>query len=458
MERGEDTLRAFLFGTGAHARAAMAFADAATPNLTATLPEGFRAGTIRGAAGFFRTGQDEGGRWWLIDAEGRPFFCRAVHGVRAAAAEEIAARQIGGTGTSAPDEPAVERLRRWGFNAAGVGSDGAAREAGVAWIGNVDFCRTGGVIQAPGVRLPDVFDLDWPRLAVLRAFDACAPWLLNRELIGWVADDLPGWGQANPRWPGLLQVCLSLEPNFAAYHAAWEFVLALHGGRIEALARAWGAAVVNKEVVRAWTKAEHGLATRGYLRDEARWAREFARRYFAGTAAAIREADPNHLVLGCRGGTALGESVRAECVYPAVDVALLDWTELPASGAGPVRQAQGGSFGGAQGGPVLAGDVCWADVAFREAPVPQRGGRKLTTVERMLRRGRAALERVARHPAVTGFVWRQWLDEPGEQPPFARGLVHQNGAEAREHTELLTTFNARVESLRRAPARELVSP
>ncbi len=422
----------------------MAFADAATPNFTATLPAGFRAGTIRGVAGFFRAGQDAAGRWWLIDAEGRPFFCRAVHGVRAASAEEIAARRIFGTGTSAHDEPAVGRLRRLGFNAAGVGSDGAAREAGVAWIGNVDFCRTGVVIQAPGVRLPDVFDLDWPRLAVLRAFDACAPWLSNRELLGWVADDLPGWGQANPRWPGLLQVCLSLEPSFAAYHAAWEFVLALHGGRIEALARAWGAAVANKEVVRGWTKAEHGLATRGYLRDEARWAREFARRYFVGTAAAIREADPNHLVLGCRGGGALGESVRAECVYPAVDVALLDWSELP--------------VGGAVTGPVLAGDVCWADAGFREVPATRRGGRKLTTVEWMLRRGRAALERVARHPAVTGFVWRQWLDEPGEQPPFARGLVHLNGAEAREHTELLTAFNARVESLRRAPARESVSP
>jgi hypothetical protein len=71
----------------------------------------------------------------------------------------------------------------------------------------------------------------------------------------------------------------------------------------------------------------------------------------------------------------------------------------------------------------------------------------------MLRQGRAALERMARHPAVVGYVWRQWLDEPGEQPPFARGLVHVNGTEAREHTELLSAFNARAESLRRAPVR-----
>ena len=79
-------------------------------------------------------------------------------------------------------------------------------------------------------------------------------------------------------------------------------------------------------------------------------------------------------------------------------------------------------------------------------------------MEWMLRRGRAALERMARHPVVVGYVWRQWLDEPGEQPPFARGLVHVNGTEAREHTELLTAFNARAETLRRAPARKTISP
>ncbi len=439
----------------------MALPDAAIPNHAAALPEGFRAGTMRGCAGFFRAGQDAAGRWWLLDADGRPFFCRAVHGVRAASAGAIAARRAIGTGTSLPEETAGERLRRLGFNAAGVGGDGVTRESGLPWMGLVDFCRAGLVIQAPGVRLPDVFDPDWPRLAALRAYDACAPWLLNRGLIGWVTDDGPGWGQAKAGRPGLLQVCLSLEPNFAAYHAAWEFVLALHGRRIEALARAWGAAVTNKEVVRGWTRVEQGLTTRGYLRDEARWTREFARRYFTDTAAAIRDADPNHLVLGCRSGGPEGEQVRAECVYPAVDVALLDWSELPAhstgSGlagggpaSGPVRQAQDG--------PVLAGDVCWADAGFREAAAPQRGGRKLTTLEVMLRRGRAALERTARHPAVAGYVWRQWLDDPGEQPPFARGLVHTNGAEAREHTELLATFNARVETLRRAPIREKISP
>ena len=62
-----------------------------------------------------------------------------------------------------------------------------------------------------------------------------------------------------------------------------------------------------------------------------------------------------------------------------------------------------------------------------------------------------ALAHVARHPAAVGYAWGQWLDGPGEQPPLARGLLHVNGAEAREHTELLTLCNRRPADLRRNP-------
>ena len=68
---------------------------------------------------------------------------------------------------------------------------------------------------------------------------------------------MPGAGQGGG--PSLLQLCLSLEPNFAAYHAAWEFALALHGGKLAALARAWGAPLANKEVVRELTRTEQGF-------------------------------------------------------------------------------------------------------------------------------------------------------------------------------------------------------
>jgi hypothetical protein len=309
--------------------------------------------------------------------------------------------------------------------------------AGVPFLSVVDFCRDGPVLSAPGLRLPDVFDAAWPKLAKGRAQKVCRPLAGNPVLIGWVSDDNLAWAQDSEAGrPLLLQLCLSLEPGCAAYHAAWEFVLAPHGGRMEVLAKHWEMQLRNREVVRDMTRRELGISTRGYLRDHARWTREFARRYFAVTSTSIRSADGNHLLLGCRFGRMEGPEVMAKCTYPAVDIAMPDWRELP-------------SFGELQ--PILAAEVCWNGETFLEAPLAGRG-RRLTSVERMLRRARAGLQRLARHPAAVGYAWAQWQDDPGEQPPFARGLVHTNGAEAREHTELLTAFNSRIIDFRRNPA------
>ena len=390
-----------------------------------------RAGALvppktRGAAGFFRVGPDDEGRWWLRDPDDQPFFARGVYGVTAPLAEPDSRRLY---------DPAA-RLRSWGFNLAAMSRDRAVHADGLPFLLSADFCSAGPTLFGPGLRLPDVFDLEWPRLADDHARKLCAPLADCRELVGWVTDDELDWAAPSAAGrPSLLQLCLSLEPSFAAYHAAWEFVLAHHGGQLDRVAQAWNAALPNKETLRELTRAEEGLGTRGYLRDEVRWAREFARRYFGAAAQAIRAADANHLVFGCRFRGPPGPGVLMECVYPAIDVTLAPWTDVPGVTGRAVQ-------------PVLADGVRWPE----ESPT-RLGARgqlpRLTSLERMLRKGRASLERLARHPAVVGYVWSQWQDNPGEQPPFAGGLIHVNGNEAREHTELLTSFNRRVDPLRR---------
>lgn len=387
-------------------------------------PPDFRPETLRGRAGFFRVGRTAAGPWWFVDPAGRPFFARGVHGVVAEA--------------DSLHDPAT-RLRAWGGNTLGCGSDRLYLEEGLAFTPAVDFAAGDGegLVRLAGVRLPDVFAPGWPERAQARAAAVCAPLAGERSLLGWFTDDVPGWPQSpSPTQPGLLQVCLSLEPACAAYHAAWEFVLALHGGRLAALARAWGADLPNKEALRERTRAEQGIATRGYLRDEARWAEEFARRYFAVAVAAIRMHAPDHLVLGCRWGGPVAPGLRAAVAPPLADVEVLDAADLAGSG----------------GEPVLVADFSWVRAEQAVAAAGRRSPGGLTTVERMLRRGRLALGRVVTHPAVVGYCWSDWTDRAGEQPPFARGLVHHDGAEAREHTELLTELNLRVEELRHRAA------
>ena len=405
------------------------------PDTTPGTAGEFRSGSIRGVDGFFRLAQHVTGQWWLLDPSGRPCFVRAVHGVRAEPADsDLGLRR----------DPAV-RLREWAFNAVGVGGDGAGAEDGLPFLQSVDFLRAGPVISAPEVRLPDVFAPDWPARALQHAAVACAPRVKSRGLLAWLSDAELAWGPAVGR-PGLLQVCLSLEPSYAAYHAAWEFVLASHGGRLDAVARAWSVPLANKEVVREMTRLETGIRSRGYHRDDGRWTREFARRYFTSTAAAIRAADPHHLLGGACFRSPVGAAVLGAAAFPVADFLLPHWLELTGAAV--------------DGMPVLAGEFGWHDAGSDEAPAGLPAARRrprLTSIERRLRRGRTILKRLARHPAVVGYVWQQWHDAPGEQPPFARGLVHVNGTEAREHLELLTEFNLRAEAVRRAATKLLSS-
>lgn len=376
----------------------------------------FKGETLRGSPGYFRVGQTHAGQWWLIDPENRPFFAKAVHGVAADA--------------EATDDPAA-RLRMWGFNTVGCGSERLAMDEGLPFLATVDFCAAGTPLQLGGVRLPDVFDSDWPRQARERAVAVCEPLIGNRELLGWITDDRPAWPtRPDERRPGLLQVCLSLEPGLAAYHAAWEFALALHGGKLETMAQDWAVTLTNKESLRAMTRDDRGIATSGYRRDDAQWSREFAKRYFSATADAIRRVDENHLVLGCRWGGPVSVGLRRECAVVA-DVALVDYDDI-------------GTMGKA---PVLLGDFCWAEPRFYEAAASHRPLGP-TKVERMLRRGRLGLSQAVAKPTVVGYAWSRWHDRAGETPPFGTGLVRNDESAAVEHTELLTAINDRVEELK----------
>lgn len=379
------------------------------------LPD-FKPESLRGTPGYFRLGRTHAGQWWLIDPENRPFFARTVHGVAADA--------------GVTQDPAA-RLRSWGFNTLGCASERLYLEDNLAFLRVVDFTATGTSLSLGGVRLPDVFDPHWPGLATARAAEVCRPLAENQNLLGWLTDDCPGWPlRVLANRPGLLQVCLSLEPGRAAYHAAWEFALALHDGKLTTMAAAWGVPLANKESLRAMTKQERGIVTRGYLWDEERWTREFAQRYFSTAVAAIRQSAPNHLIFGCRWGGPVGAILRDTCAA-ATDVCLVDHTELTATS---VR-------------PVFLGDFSWADKMFYEEP-PNRRRLGPTSLERMLRKGRLGLAAAVAHPAVVGYAWSRWHDRAGERAPFGSGLVHHDETEAVEHTELLTAINDRVEELR----------
>lgn len=418
----------------------------------------FKTENIVGAPGFVRVGQNSAGQWWLIDANGRPFFSRGV------AAVNRSGRAGGGAGSSNAYELAVEqhygpadspgfvhatleRLRSWHCNTLGAGSGPEFFNCGLFSTETVGFRQAAPetTIKLGGALLPDVFDPRWIAGCDTLAAEICALRRNHRELIGYFTDHGLQWAQPRPpgpvlrrERPSLLQICLSLEPGFPAYHAAWEFVLAAHAGELASLAQAWEIAP-KKEALRQLTLADTPLLSDGYRRDQERFTREFAHRYFHTCAAAIRRYDPSHLVLGCAFESSPGAVVLAESVSPAVDVLTIACDDVKLF-------EMVDAYARATSLPIFLAEFSWAGEAFAQKQPHER--RRLTKIEHMLANGRTAITRACTHPALVGYLWSRWADTDGDEPPFGRGLIHVDDREAREHTELFADLNARAESLR----------
>lgn len=447
--------------------------DAPQPQLTLS---DFKSETLRGAAGFIRVGQTRAGQWWFLDARNRPFFSRGVGAVNRSGRGggrsarpgpyTLAVDQLHGTEDAQKFVASVlRRLRSWHVNTLGAWATSEFFDRGMFYTEILEFRKIAPetTIKLGGALVPDVFNPAWVEACDQWASALCLPRRDSRELIGYFTDNELGWAQsaapatasgkgAPPAAPlTLLQICLSLEPSFPAYHAAWEFALAAHGGELEALARAWELDLPNKEALRQLTRGDVAVTSPGYARDQERFTREFARRYFTVCSAAIRRYDPQHLVLGCRFAGPPPPAVLAECLHPQVDVISVN------EGREPLASWLKGQADGA-GMPVLLSEFSWTRESFtRRLAAGERPG-ALTTVERMLAQGRAAFEQAAARPAVVGYAWPRWADAAEDQPPFGVGLVHIDDREAREHTELFSDLNARVAALHATAVHASSSP
>jgi hypothetical protein len=285
--------------------------------------------------------------------------------------------------------------------------------------------------------VPDVFDPRWPEAAAAHAAAVASSWRGRRELVGWFTDDSLGWGPSFYAPVTLLQSCLSLEPAFAAYHAAWEFVLASHGGSLEALARRWGVHLLHREHLRQMTRDNRALAHPAFNEDARAFGHEFARRYFSETARALRAADPGRLVLGCRFAEPPPPGVREACAWPDLDA--VSWRLR----AGENFTTQADTAGGTMPQWITGGGLGHTD--FRRLPV--RDGTGPTRLERLLRAGREGLVAACRDPRTVGIEWAHWADGGDDAPPFGAGLVHADDHEAVEHTELLAHLHTRARRL-----------
>lgn len=244
-------------------------------------------------AGFYRTRQSQDGAWRIVAPGGREIFLSGVDHVKwtghrcertsSAAYHETNLKKYG---TKAKWEAAaISRLGKWGFNLLGAGCDTDLRHRG---LGHTIYLDIGGKMAKKGGRFairanpadvpcggfPNVFDPEWRIMCERVAAEMCAAQRDDRDLVGYFIDnELAWWGDgAFDLACGLFDCAAKLPEGHSARDALAGFL------------------------------AERGIASISGVEHDVKVAflRLAAERYFSVAAAAIRKADPNHMVLGCR--------------------------------------------------------------------------------------------------------------------------------------------------------------
>lgn len=331
------------------------------------------------------------GQWWWRSAAGELGVICGLQGVDAT------------VGTEAADHQA----KKWGFNLLLPPTAPAFLRKGAAHVTDLALDRAGPrIVREEGVSLPDVFDSTWPE-TVEQRINGIEP---VAGLVGWQC--APGWrwggwaevGQPLPR-AGLLQVCLGLDPAFRAYHSAWDFVLARHGGELAKVAAAWGVELAGRGAVRQLTRDEQLIDTPGYRHDLTDFIREYALRYFSPVRTAAREINPDCLLLSPLLDRSTPPGVR--------EVAASHCDLLPVDAPGLV----------VANAPQLWLVSAWPEAVGGTDPATGEGA-----YERRIRVGRETVVAGLRDPRIVGYAWARFRGgDLMADDPFGVGLVDENG-------------------------------
>jgi len=402
--------------------------------------------------GFCRVRQGDGGRWWLVDPNGRDMFLRGIdhanwngHFCEALGVNPYRREMKKRFASQAEWEvETLERLKSWGFNALGAGCSPELRRRGlfhIEFLGvGQNFCAKGGECAIskfegiPGTAFPNVFHPDFAAFCDDCAARLCAPQKNDRSILGYFFDNELGWEAKGASATGMFDAVAKMPLSHPARKALGDFL----DGR-----GATAGSVVSEE-----TKTE--------------FLRLAARRYFETISTAIRRHDPNHLLLGARfAGLSSAHQVVWEEAGKVCDILTFNnypWADLDENVVYFSRKD------GVSAADAYMRRYSWAKKPMiitewsfpaLDAGLPSScgaGQRFRTQTERT-----KATELFARTllalPFMVGYDYFMWVDEPalGISRKFPEdsnyGLVNERGEPYKEITEMFTRLNREAERL-----------
>jgi len=421
---------------------------------------------------------ETGGIFWFVDPDGGRFLSKGVNTVRfdqdhvldtsRVPYAEACARKFGSE--VAWRAAAGARLANWGFNTLGCWSDESVADAGSFGLGvtpNLDlgmsfaWTMNEEVSEEYAQNFPDVFDINFDRYVRNRAHEACALRADDRKILGWFIDNELRWA---PDWRGsdeLLTLFLGLERTMPGRTAALAWLRERYRD-FQKFNTIWHTPARSWETLNALKRIEPPYrrlpvyqrdANHEHVADHADDARaEFftscdafaglvGQRYFETTCAAIKAADPNHLILGSRFAYVPPPGV-VEAAARHCDVISINCYDVDAS---PVIDAYRDT-----GKPCLVGEF-----SFRSAdsglPNTNGAGPLVPTQAERAAAYRRYVTAALSKPAIVGLHWFEHADQPaegrfdGENSNF--GIVTINDQVYEVLTQTMKSVNAEAEAI-----------
>ncbi len=424
--------------------------------------------------GYFHV-ERQGDIWWTVDPLGRGFVPLGVDHTTFGGhwCEKLAYAPYGKKNAAKYSKPEVweeetlGRLHDWGFNLLGAGCASSLQHRGMA---HTVFLAFGSALAGqgdemniiadrgvPGSAFPNVFHPKFEEYCRFCAWQACTPHINDPWLFGYFLDnELAWWGEA---WgnldTGLFDVVMRKSATHSAKRALRDFLAQRYGNDIGRFNQAWGSKIESFDRILE-SNSLTGLETKTVTADKKAFAGLIGERYFGAITRAIREVDPNHMILGCRfaGGYA-PESVW-EAAGHHCDIVTFNYygnVDLTRGIARDDRHCRRGKllsevfldFYKAGQRPMMVTE--WSFPAL-DAGLPSihGAGQRFRTQAERTRATEITARTMLAMPFILGYDYFMWVDEPelGISEKFPEDSNYGLVNEENKPYELLTTMFTNV--------------
>ena len=442
------------------------------------------AGIKESATGFFNVARKPDGRWWAIDPLGRGVVLLGVDHVTFNGhwCEKLGYCPHGRknekkySGRPQWEEETLARLKAWGFNMLGAGCDPALKHRGLA---HTVFLNIGSYLgtlgdeyditpneRRPCSAFPNVFHPDFEAYCRYRARQMCAPNRNDPWLFGYFIDNELAWWGRGASSTGLFDEVMKKDAAHTAKIALKDFVAARCDHKIGWFNASFGTRLNGFDELLLLQTLPHATQAQSELKKA--FLKVVADRYFSVTSRAIREADPNHLVLGARfAGTGGADPAVWEVSGKYCDVATFNFYPMADLDEGRVYTHFGktgepvaehfAKYYGYVKRPMLITE--WSFPAL-DAGLPSMhgAGQRFRTQAERTEATRLFARTMLSLPFLLSYDYFMWVDEPalGISTPFPEdsnyGLISEDGVPYPLLTDMFAALQREAGAWRFKPA------